>query len=235
VLDTAAMTHPASPRVALTREPKRGRYDRATIERVLDRALVAHVAFVSDGQPYCVPTLCARVGDQVLIHGSSASRTLRGLSAGAPACLTATLLDGLVLARSVFEHSINYESVMVLGTLTAVTSPEAKLAALPRFTEKLVPGRWAEVRSPTAQELKATAILALAIDEASAKVRTGPPETPPADAAVQVWAGEVPVRLSYGAPVPAPDLPEGLEASASVRRLLERPPGEPGRTLRRGG
>jgi nitroimidazol reductase NimA-like FMN-containing flavoprotein (pyridoxamine 5'-phosphate oxidase superfamily) len=220
VRETRVVTAPASPRVKLRREPKRGRYDRVDVDRILDRALVAHVAFVSDGQPFCIPTLCARVGDSALIHGSSASRMLRGLSAGAPACLTATLTDGLVLARSAFEHSINYESAIVLGQLEAVTDPEAKRAALQAFTEKLLPGRWDEVRQPTAKELKATAVLSLAIDEASAKVRTGPPETPPEDEDVAVWAGEVPILTRYGAPVTAPDIPPGTEISPSVARLL---------------
>ncbi len=220
------MSQPASPRVKLRREPKRGHYDLATVQRILDRALVAHIAFVADppsegqiGQPYCIPTLCARTGDRALIHGSSASRMLRGLSAGAPACLTATLTDGLVLARSAFEHSINYESAIVLGTLQAVTEPEAKRAALQAFTEKLLPGRWAEVRQPTAKELKATAILSLTIDEASAKVRSGPPETPPEDEDVDVWAGVVPIHTVYGEPVTAPDVAPGTAPSPSVARL----------------
>ena len=214
------MSQPATSRVKLRREPKRGHYDRATIDRVLDRALVAHIAFVSDGQPFCVPTLCARVGDRVLIHGSSASRMLRGLTAGSSACLTATLTDGLVLARSVFEHSINYESAMVLGTLTALEDPADKLVALEAFTEKLLPGRWSEVRSPSPQELKATAILTIAIDEASAKVRTGPPEIPPEDADVTAWAGEVPIVTGYGAPRAAPEVAPGTELSPSVVRLI---------------
>ncbi len=214
------MSRPASPRVKLRREPKRGHYDRATIDRVLDRALVAHIAFVSDGQPFCVPTLCARVGDRVFIHGSSASRMLRGLTAGSSACLTATLTDGLVLARSVFEHSINYESAMLLGTLTALDDPAGKLVALEAFTEKLLPGRWSEVRSPSPQELKATAILTMAIDEASAKVRSGPPEIPPEDAAVTAWAGELPIVTAYGAPVTAPEVAPGTAVSPSVAALL---------------
>jgi nitroimidazol reductase NimA-like FMN-containing flavoprotein (pyridoxamine 5'-phosphate oxidase superfamily) len=213
------MTSPASPRVKLRREPKRGRYDRESIDHVLDHALVAHVAFVADGQPFCIPTLCARVGDRALIHGSAASRMLRGLSAGGSACLTATLTDGLVLARSVFEHSINYRCAMVLGELEAVTDADEKRAALRAFTEKLLPGRWDEVRQPTLQELKATAVLALAIDEASAKIRTGPPETPPEDEAITAWAGVVPIHTGYGEPVPAPDLRPGTEVSPSVRAL----------------
>jgi nitroimidazol reductase NimA-like FMN-containing flavoprotein (pyridoxamine 5'-phosphate oxidase superfamily) len=216
------MTAPATPRVKLRREPKRGHYDLAAVHRILDRALVAHIAFVSEDQPYCIPTLCARIGDRALIHGSSASRMLRGLTAGAPACLTATLTDGLVLARSAFEHSMNYESAIVLGALEAVTDPDAKRAALRAFTEKLLPGRWDEVRQPTAKELKATAILSLVIDEASAKVRSGPPETPPEDADVDVWAGVVPIHTVYGDPVTAPDIAPGTPVSPSVARLPPR-------------
>jgi nitroimidazol reductase NimA-like FMN-containing flavoprotein (pyridoxamine 5'-phosphate oxidase superfamily) len=215
---SATPTTPASARVKLRREPSRGRYDRATIDAVLDRALVAHIAFVSDGQPYCVPTLCARIGDRVLIHGSAASRMLRGLAAGAPACLTATCTDGIVLARSVFNHSINYASAMVLGELEAVTEPADKLAALQAFTDKLVPGRWDEVRAPSAKELKATAILALAIDEASAKLRTGPPSAE--DPEVQAWSGVVPIVTAYGEPVPAPEQAAGFPLSPAVARLV---------------
>jgi len=209
---------PASPRVKLRREPSRGRHDRATIDAILDRALVAHVAFVADGQPYCIPTLCARIGDRVLIHGSAASRMLRGLGTGTPACLTATCTDGIVLARSIFNHSINYASAMVLGELQPVTGRDEKLAALQAFTEKLVPGRWAEVRPPSDKELKATAILALGIDEASAKLRTGPPSTD--DPEVEAWAGVVPIHTAYGDPIPSPDQAAGLALAPSVARLL---------------
>lgn len=210
---------PASPRVKLRREPSRGRHDRATIDAVLDRALVAHVAFVDDGQPYCIPTLCARLGDRVLIHGSSASRMLRGLAAGAPACLTATCTDGIVLARSVFNHSINYASAVVLGELVTVTETDEKLAALEAFTEKLLPGRWAEVRPPSAQELKATAILALEIDEASAKLRTGPPSSE--DPEVDAWAGVLPILTVYGEPIAAPDQSPDRPLAPSLARLLD--------------
>ncbi|HLI60763.1 MAG TPA: pyridoxamine 5'-phosphate oxidase family protein [Solirubrobacteraceae bacterium] len=209
---------PASPRVKLRREPSRGRHDRATIEAILDRALVAHIAFVDDGQPYCIPTLCARIDDRVLIHGSAASRMLRTLTTGAPACLTATCTDGIVLARSVFNHSINYASAIVLGELEAVTDPGEKLAALEAFTEKLVPGRWAEVRPPSPKELKATAILQMRIEEASAKLRTGPPSAE--DPEVEAWAGVVPIVTAYGEPIPSPEQAPDLELAPSVARLL---------------
>lgn len=214
-----------STRTRIVRERQRARYDRATIDAVLDAALVAHLAFVHDGQPFAIPTLHARVGDVVYVHGSSASRTLRAAGGGVAACLTVTLLDGIVLARSVFEHSINYRSVMLLGTLTAVSEPGEKRDALRAFTERLIPGRWAEARAPSAQELKATSILSLPILEGSAKVREGGPEdgdTP--DAALDVWAGHVPLRLACGEPVADPALRDGIPVSPAVSALCARRP-----------
>ena len=200
--------------------PKRGAYDRPTIDAILDEALVAHLGFTGDdAQPYVVPTLHARVGDEVWVHGSSASRTLRTLRDGARACLTVTLIDGLVFARSIFNHSVNYRSVMVLGEARAVTDREEKRAALAAFAERIAPGRWADARAPTAQELKATSILAFPLDEASAKVRTGPPVDGDTDHALDVWAGVVPVRLLRGAPVPDPALRPGIEVPRYLRSL----------------
>ena len=191
--------------------PKRGAYDRPSIDAILDEALVAHLAFAGeDGQPYAIPTLHARVGDEVWIHGSSASRTLRTLGRGARACLTVTLIDGLVLARSIFNHSVNYRSVIVLGEARAVTDPEDKRAALAAFAERVAPGRWDDARQPTPSELKATLILALPLDEASAKVRSGPPVDGDADHGLDVWAGVVPIRLVHGEPVPDPALRGGI-------------------------
>ena len=211
--------HPApSPRTRVRRLPKRGVYDREQVEAVLDAGLVAHLGFEHDGQPYVIPTLHARVGDQVYVHGSAASRTLRELTAGIPACLTVTLVDGIVLARSVFEHSMNYRSVVVLGTAVAVTEPEEKLTALEAFTEKLVPGRWAEARSPNRTELKATSVLRLPLDEASAKVRTGGPDdadTP--DAELDVWAGHLPLVVRALDPVPDPALRPGIPVPDALR------------------
>jgi nitroimidazol reductase NimA-like FMN-containing flavoprotein (pyridoxamine 5'-phosphate oxidase superfamily) len=184
-------------RTRVKREPNRGRYDRETIDAILDEALISHVGFVDDGQPFVIPTLHARVGDVVYFHGSAASRMLRELDRGVPVCLTATLFDGLVLAKSVFNHSVNYRSVVLLGTATRVPDEE-KEAALRALTEQLAPGRWEEVRAPTAQELKATWILALPIDEASAKVRDGGPEEEPEDEALPIWHGVVPVHLAAG-------------------------------------
>lgn len=214
----ARRSHPAaSTRTRVRRLPERGRYDREAIDEVLDAGLVAHLGFVSDGQPFVVPTLHARVGDQVFVHGSSASRMLRELAVGFPACLTVTLLDGIVLARSVFEHSVNYRSVVVLGVATPVEEPDEKRAALEAFTEKLLPGRWEQARQPTAKELRATSVLRLPLDEASAKIRDGGPEdgdTPDAD--LEVWAGHVPLVTSALAPVPDPALRPGISVPAGV-------------------
>ena len=200
----------ASPRVRVRRLPERGRYDSEAIDAVLDAGLVAHLGFVIDGQPYVIPTLHARIDDQVYVHGSAASRALRALSGRTPVCLTVTLLDGIVLARSVFEHSMNYRSVVVLGAATLVDEPDEKLAALEAFTEKLLPGRWAEARQPTRKELKATSVLRLPLDEASAKIRDGGPEdgdTP--DAELDVWAGHVPLVVRALEPVPDATLRPG--------------------------
>jgi nitroimidazol reductase NimA-like FMN-containing flavoprotein (pyridoxamine 5'-phosphate oxidase superfamily) len=211
-----------SERVRVRRNPKKGRYDSETIAAILDRALVAHVAFVADGEPVCIPTLCARIDDCVYIHGSRASRTLRQLAQGARACLTVTHTHGLVLARSAFEHTVNYESVVAFGSFHEVDAAEELVAALRAFTEKLLPGRWSEVRTPNRQELKATSVLAMRIEEASAKVRSGPPDdddTP--DALHDTWAGVIPITASYAAPVPSPGLRPGIELPRSVQQLLD--------------
>jgi nitroimidazol reductase NimA-like FMN-containing flavoprotein (pyridoxamine 5'-phosphate oxidase superfamily) len=181
------------------REPQRGVYDRETIDAILDEALVCHLGFAVDGQPYVIPTLHARVGDLLYVHGSAASRMLRHAASDVRICVTVTLLDGLVLARSVFNHSIDYRSVVVLGTPTLVEDVEEKREALRAFTEHIAPGRWEEARQPTDQELKATWILSVPLDEASAKVRTGPPEDEPEDLDLPVWAGVVPIHLAAGA------------------------------------
>jgi nitroimidazol reductase NimA-like FMN-containing flavoprotein (pyridoxamine 5'-phosphate oxidase superfamily) len=198
---------------------ERAAYDRETIDAILDAALVCHLGFERDGQPYVIPTLHARIGDRLYVHGSSASRTVRALEEGSPVCATVTLVDGIVLARSVFEHSMNYRSVVVLGTATAVTDADEKFAVLEAFTEKLLPGRWADARQPTRKELKATGVLSLPLAEATAKVRTGGPEdgdTP--DAELDVWAGHVPLVTRALAPVPTPDLRPGIPAPPYARR-----------------
>jgi nitroimidazol reductase NimA-like FMN-containing flavoprotein (pyridoxamine 5'-phosphate oxidase superfamily) len=200
-----------TPRVRVRRLHERGRYDREAIDGVLDAGLVAHLGFVSEEQPFVIPTLYARVGDEVYVHGSAASRTLRALRGGVPACLTVTLLDGIVLARSVFEHSMNYRSVVVLGMATPVDDSEEKLVALEAFTEKLLPGRWAEARSPTARELRATSVMRLPLDEASAKIRDGGPDDGDSpDAQLDVWAGHLPLVVQALTPVPDPSLRPGI-------------------------
>jgi nitroimidazol reductase NimA-like FMN-containing flavoprotein (pyridoxamine 5'-phosphate oxidase superfamily) len=204
-------------RTRVRRNPKRGHHDRPTIDAILDEALVAHVAWVHEGRPAVIPTLIARDGDDVLIHGSSASRTIRGLRAGLEACVEVTLVDGLVLARSAFHHSINYRSVILYGTLREA---EDKERALEIFTEKLIPGRWEHVRWPSAKELKGTAALTMRIEEGSAKVRSGPPIDDDEDYELDAWAGVVPVAVSAGEPRPDPRLREGIELPDHVRGLL---------------
>jgi nitroimidazol reductase NimA-like FMN-containing flavoprotein (pyridoxamine 5'-phosphate oxidase superfamily) len=210
------MATPPSQRVRVRRAPARAVYERDTIESILDEALVAHLGFAVDGQPYVIPTLHARVGDTVYIHGSAASRMIRTLTNAAPACLTVTLIDGMVLARSAFHHSMNYRSVVVLGQARAVGDPHELLIALEAFTEKLVPGRWGEVRPPSRKELKGTRALAMDLDEASAKVRTGPPVDDDEDYELDVWAGVIPLHLAAGPPVPDPKLAAGIAPSDVV-------------------
>lgn len=198
-------------RTTVKRIPKRGHYDRETIDAILDEALICHVGFVVKGQPYVIPTGYARVGDELYIHGSAASRMLRELSKGIDVCVTVTLLDGLVLARSAFNHSMNYRSVVVLGKATLVTDATEKYDALKAVTEHFVPGRWDEVRWPTELELKATSVLKLAINEASAKIRTGPPVDDDEDYSMSVWAGVIPLALTPGLPKGDELLTDGIQ------------------------
>ena len=190
-----------SERTRVVREPQRGVYDRETVYKILDEGLVCHVGFSLEGQPFVIPTLFARVGDAIYFHGSAASRMLRGVSEGANVCVTVTLTDGIVLARSVFNHSMNYRSVVALGKATLVEEPQEKLEALRAFTEKILPGRWDDARQPNEKELKATSILRLPLTEASAKVRVGPPEDDAPDYALPVWAGVIPLGVVAGAPI----------------------------------
>lgn len=205
-----------SSRVRVRRLPKRAAYDRATVNAILDEALVCHLGFVHNNQPYVIPTLHARVEDRLYVHGSSASRMLGTLASGTPACVTVTLIDGLVLARSAFHHSVNYRSVVLLGTASAVTDPEEKTAALRAFTNHIAHGRWDDVRPPTAQELKATNVVYFALDEVSAKLRSGPPVDDEEDYAMDVWAGVLPLCLQAGAPESDPRLTEGIPPPAYV-------------------
>lgn len=207
----AASPQPPSDRVRLRRKRERGSYDRAAIEAILDEALIGHVGIADEhGQPFVIPTLHARSGDVVYLHGSTASRTLRALQDGAPTCLTVSLLDGLVLARAAMHHSANYRSAMLLGRARVVEDEQEKLAALEAIVEHIVPGRWAEARRPSANELKATTVLALPLDEASAKIRTGPPIDDEEDYALPVWAGVIPISSEARAPEPDPRLPAGI-------------------------
>lgn len=188
-------------RTCVVREPQRAVYDRSVIDAILDEAFVCHVGFTVDSQTFVIPTMFARVGDSIYFHGSAASRMLRNLSDGLSVCITVTLADGLILARSVFNHSMNYRSVVALGVAQLVDAPTEKLEALRAFTEKILPGRWNDARQPNEKELKATSILKLPLTEVSAKVRTGPVEDDLDDYALKVWAGIVPLRLVADAPI----------------------------------
>jgi len=190
-----------SERTRIVREPQRAVYDREVIYKILDEGFVCHVGFPVDGQTYVIPTMYARVGDAIYFHGSAASRMLRGVASGLNVCVTVTLADGLVLARSVFNHSMNYRSVVALGNAVIVDEPGEKLEALRAFTEKILPGRWNDARQPNEKELKATSILRLPLNEVSAKLREGGVEDDAEDYALKVWAGIVPLRMVADAPV----------------------------------
>ena len=191
-------------RTTVRRNAKRGVYDREVVHAILDAGLIAHVGFVHEGQPYVIPMSYARDGDRLLLHGAGGSRLMRTLAAGAPACVTVTLLDGIVLARSVFHHSMNYRSVVALGSATKLEGAE-KATALDALVEGLVPGRSREARAPDRSELAATMILAFPLDEVSAKSRSGPPADDPADVDLPIWAGTIPLALRAGPIEPAPD------------------------------
>jgi nitroimidazol reductase NimA-like FMN-containing flavoprotein (pyridoxamine 5'-phosphate oxidase superfamily) len=192
---------PVSDRTRLVREANRAVYDREAIYKILDEGFVCHVGFAAEGQPFVIPTMFARIGDFIYFHGSAASRMLRGLSAGLPVCITVTLSDGLVLARSIFNHSMNYRSVVALGQATVIDDPAEKLRALQALAEKLIPGRWNDARQPNEKELKATSILKLPLTEVSAKVRTGDVEDDAEDYGLSVWAGVIPLRLVADPPL----------------------------------
>ncbi|MBS1795022.1 MAG: pyridoxamine 5'-phosphate oxidase family protein [Acidobacteria bacterium] len=197
-------------RTKLRRIPKRGSFERETVYEILDEGFVCHVGFVANGQPFVIPTAYGRAGDTLYIHGSAASRMMRELSRGVDVCVTVTLVDGLVLARSAFHHSINYRSVVVFGRAEIVAGEAEKNEALRVFTEHLIPHRWAEIREPDSKELKATTVLKLKIDEASAKIRTGNPVDDEDDYARDVWAGVLPLALVPAAPVADDRLPENV-------------------------
>ena len=200
------MTFPQTDRTKLKRLPKRGHFDRETVYAILDEGFICHVGFAVEGQPFVIPTGYARVDDKLYIHGSQASRMLRSLSNGLDACVTVTIVDGLVLARSAFHHSMNYRSVLVFGHATLVDDPKEKYDALVALSEHIVRGRWADVREPNEQEMVQTTVLCLPIEEASAKIRTGPPLDDEADYALPMWAGIIPLKLIAEQPINDPRL-----------------------------
>lgn len=200
---------PPTQRTRVVREPERGVYDRETVYRILDEGFLCHIGFVMDGQPFVIPTSYGRKDATLYIHGSAASRMLRHLKAGVQVCVTVTLLDGLVLARSVFNHSMNYRSVVVLGKATLVDDPAEKLAALRILAEHILSGRWNDARQPNERELKATSVLRVPIEEFSAKVRTGPPVDDEEDYSFPTWAGVVPLEMTVGEPINDPRLDAG--------------------------
>jgi hypothetical protein len=195
-----------SKRTKLGRLPNRGSHEAETIHAILDAAFLAHVGFQMEGQPFVIPTLYGRYEDKLYLHGSAASRMLRGLDTGMPACVCVTVVDGLVLARSAFHHSMNYRSVVAFGTARKIEGAEEKTRALRVISEHLIAGRWSDVRGPSDKELKATAVLEFSIEEASAKIRTGPPVDDEEDYSLPVWAGVLPLRLEAKTPVPDPRL-----------------------------
>jgi len=203
-------------RSRVKRLPKRGHYDRETVYAVLDAGLIAHIGYVIDGQPYVTPTAYWREGDMLYWHGSAASRMLEHVGEGIPVSVTVTHLDGLVLARSGFHHSINYRSVMAFGRAHFVEDPAAKMAAFEAFVERIYPGRWAELRPATAQEVKGTSVLGMKLEEASAKIRTGGPVDDDEDYALPIWAGVLPIRTVIGAAVPDEKLMPGIERPAHL-------------------
>lgn len=205
-------------RAELRRIPDRGSHDRETINHILEAGFLASVGFCVDGQPYVIPTLYGRDGEKLYLHGSAASRMLRQLETGIAACVTVTLVDGLVLSRSAFDHSMNYRSVVAFGSARKVSDPQQKIQSLRIISEHLIAGRWAEVRGPNDQELKATTVLEFLIEEASAKVRKGPPLDDENDYELPVWAGVLPLETRSGPPIPDDKLVEGVTLPEYVRR-----------------
>jgi hypothetical protein len=221
---------PKTARTKIKRIPNRGQYDRDTVYAILDEGLLCHLGFVVDDQPYVIPSSYGRMGDFLYLHGSAASRTLRALGAGIDVCVTVTLADGLVLARSAFHHSFNYRSVLVFGTARPIDDRDDKIAALHSFVDHVVPDRWDSIRGPSDQELRATTVLSLALTEASAKVRTGPPLDDEEDYELPVWAGVVPLQSVWGPPVPDERLPKSIPIPARVERYDRPLPGPAARS-----
>ena len=209
-------------RTRVIREPDRGVYDREAAYKILDEGFICHVGFVADGQPFVIPTSYGRKEENLYIHGSSASRMLRKLNEGVPVCATVTLLDGLVLARSVFNHSMNYRSVVILGTASRVDDPQEKLDALRILSEHVIPGRWSDARQPNEKELKATSVLRLPIEEFSCKVRTGPPIDDEEDYSFPTWAGVLPLEVTTGLPIADTRLQPGKDVPDYVRQYFRK-------------
>jgi uncharacterized protein len=209
-------------RTQLRRLPARGSHDRELIYKILDAGYLAHVGFTVNNQPFVIPTLFGRDGDTLYLHGSAASRMLRHLETGVPACVTVTLVDGLVLARSAFHHSMNYRSVVAFGTAQKIDDPEQKSSALRTMAEHLIAGRWDDVRKPNQKELQATTVLRFVIEEASAKVRTGPPLDDEEDYALPIWAGVLPLKLTAGQALPDPRLAPNIDEPEYLRKYRER-------------
>lgn len=215
------MTYPKTPRSTLKRLAERGHYDRKTVHAVLDAGLVAHVGIAPEGQPVVIPVLYARLGEEIVFHGAKASRLLKYIQAGGQVCVTVTLLDGLVLARSLFEHSMNYRSVVVFGKGRLIEDRAEKLAALQVISDHMLPGRWDDARQPTEKELNATTVVAVTIEEATAKIRTGGPKDNEEDYALPVWAGELPFRTVAGEPVSDSRLGQGIPVPGYIRNWLK--------------
>jgi nitroimidazol reductase NimA-like FMN-containing flavoprotein (pyridoxamine 5'-phosphate oxidase superfamily) len=215
-------TQMPSARTRVVREADRAVYDRAAVYRILDEGFICHIGFVADGQPFVIPTSYGRKDANLYIHGSAASRMLRLLKDGAPVCVTVTLLDGLVLARSIFNHSMNYRSVVILGKAVLVEDPEEKLEALRTLSEHILPGRWADVRPPNEHELRATSVLRLPIEEFSAKIRTGPPKDDAEDYAFPTWAGVIPLEMKAGPAIDDPNLDPERKVPEYVRTYSRR-------------
>ncbi len=203
------------------RKPERGHYDKETTYQIIDAALIGHVGLIQEGQPVIISTIIARDEDQILLHGASSSRLLRYAASGKPLCISVTHLDGLVLARSVFHHSMNYRSVVVFGSGQLIDEPEAKMLAMKCFTEKLIPGRWGDARQPTENEIKATAIVSVDLSSGSAKIRVGPPGDDEEDYALPIWAGVLPIRTIFGELEADPKLGEGIEVPEYLRVYAE--------------
>lgn len=217
-----SQSSPPTARTRVVREPDRAIYDRDQVNRILDEGFLCHVGFVVEGQPFVIPTSYGRKENSLYIHGSAASRMLRQLKDGVPVCVTVTLLDGLVLARSIFNHSMNYRSVVILGKAILVDDPNEKLEALRLLSEHILPGRWDDVRQPNDRELKATSVLQLPIEEFSAKVRVGPPIDDEEDYSFPTWAGVIPLQMTTGAPVDDPMLSSGQEVPEYAKHYVRK-------------